>query len=176
MMLKRVGIAFVLAALLGAPAVLWAQERSEPLPAFALTTRPRVPVLNGSWRPLRVAKWTTLVAGTASAGYGFSANRDADERYVEIERICQVTPARCTGGATGPYADPVLEAMYQDVRALDKRSRMALIAGQVSLISSVVLFILDLRTGSAPPNVPYDPDRLRIVHGPGTIGVHVRTR
>jgi hypothetical protein len=134
-----------------------------------------VPLL-GTWRPLRIAKWTLLAAGTASAGYGFSTNRDADERYVEIEQICQTTPARCAGGATGRYADPALEAMYQDVRSLDNRSRLALIAGQVSLISSVVLFILDLRTDSSPPNVPYDPDRLRIDYGIGTIGVHIRIR
>jgi hypothetical protein len=172
MMWKLSGAAAVVV-VLAAPGAAPAQHREAWFEASA--TRD-VPVLSGSWRPLRIAKWATLAAGTASAGYGFSANRDADDRYVEIEQICQATPARCAGSATGPYADPALEAMYQDVRALDRRSRMALIAGQVSLISSVVLFILDLRTDTAPPNVPYDPDRLRFVYFRDGIGLHLRTR
>src|SRR5207237_4475461 len=77
--------------------------------------------------------------------------------YDEMETVCGPAPARCVAhNGDGSYKDVDLEARYQDVRSLDHRSRLALIGAQASLVTSVVLFIMD-RHESAPGNVPYNP-------------------
>lgn len=117
----------------------------------------------GSWSGLRVAKWTTAALSAGAAVYGVLNNRRADEEYEQLEELCSVEVSRCEqrlpGGA---YADAEVEAQYQDVRALDRRARTGLIAGQVGFAASVVLFVLDLRNSEGPANIPYDPRTLDV--------------
>ncbi|MBR9989715.1 MAG: hypothetical protein KFH98_08175 [Gemmatimonadetes bacterium] len=116
-----------------------------------------------NWRLLRVAKWTTAAGGTGLAVWGVVNNRRADELFEELERECLVDPDRCDDRLPdGAYADGALESRYQDVRHLDRQARSALIAGQVGLAASVVLFILDLRNSAGPANIPYEPRRIDI--------------
>lgn len=116
-----------------------------------------------AWRPVRVAKWTTLAAAAGAASYGFASNRRADRAYEDLERLCQQDRERCSARLPGgAYSDPALEAEYQRIRGLDRRARVALIAGQVGVAASVALFILDLRNERPPGNIPFDPDRLRL--------------
>lgn len=116
-----------------------------------------------SWSALRVAKWTTGVTAAGLAVYGVVSNRRADEQFEALERACEDDPARCMElFPGGEYADAELEAQYQDVRSLDRRARASLIAGQVGIAASVVLFILDLRNSADPDNIPYEPRSLDI--------------
>jgi len=110
------------------------------------------------FRLLRVAKWTVL-AGSAAAGvWGFVQNERADEKYRELEQQCEAEPARCRRRLSdGSYEDPAFEARYQEVRSLDRESHAALLAGQVGLAASVVLFLLDLGNIRPPADIPYDP-------------------
>jgi hypothetical protein len=116
------------------------------------------------WTSLRVAKWTTAGLAAGAAVYGVLNNRKADDEYEQLEQVCVVQPERCgerlPGGA---YADADMEAQYQNIRALDRRARTALIAGQVGIAAAVLLFVLDLRHDDGPANIPYDPDLLDIV-------------
>jgi hypothetical protein len=115
------------------------------------------------WRLLRVAKWTTATASAGLAVWGVVNNRRADQRFEALEQECLLDPARCEDRLpNGSYADPALEAQYQDVRDMDRNARTALIAGQVGLATSVVLFILDLRNNSGPSNIPYEPRRIDV--------------
>lgn len=114
-----------------------------------------------AWR--RIAKWTTLLASAGAAGYGFTENRAADREYEELERICEGNPALCEKQpASEAYADAALEARYQRIVDRDDRARLALLAGQVGIAASVVLFILDLPDQSTPEDIPYDPKPLRV--------------
>ena len=116
---------------------------------------PRHPVI-------RVGKWVTLAGAAASATYGIVANRDADERYSDLEQLCQDDPSRCTRRSTnGPFTDAALEAEYQDILRLDRRAKYSLAAGQISMALSVVLFILDLPRGGTGEDIPYKPPRFR---------------
>lgn len=127
-------------------------------------------------RAMRVAKWSTLVASLAAAGYGLMVHHDANDTFTRLETICEDEPGRCSERADdGSYADPELEDMYQRVLQRDERARAGLIASQIGLASSVVLFILDLRESDTPPNIIYDPDRFRIVPGRGG-GAELRWR
>lgn len=110
------------------------------------------------WRPLAVAKWTTAAAAAGAAVYGVVQNRRADHQYEDLEQVCVEEPFRCEERLpTGAYADAELEARYQNVRDLDGRAHAALIAGQIGVAASVVLFILDLRNSDGPQNIPYEP-------------------
>ena len=128
-----------------------------PLPALDSATQ------SSSWRALRVAKWTTAAAAAGAAVYGVMQNRRADERFEQLEQVCVTATWRCLERLpNGAYADAELEAQYQEVRSLDSRARTALIAGQVGVAASVVLFILDLRNSGGPENIPYEPRKLDV--------------
>ena len=130
------------------------------------------------WSPLRIAKWSLAGAAAGTAIYGFIHNQRADERYEALEQVCVQEPVRCGDVlATGEYADPELEAEYQAVRKMDARARTALVAGQVGVAASVVLFILDLRNGVSPENIPYEPRTIDIDRsrdGGLSLRVHLR--
>lgn len=117
----------------------------------------------GGWTALRVAKWSTAGVAAGTALYGFINNQRADDRFESIERACVLEPARCADRLPGgAYADAELEVEYQDARAIDRRARTALIAGQIGVAASVVLFIVDLRNSDAPADIPYEPRTLDV--------------
>jgi hypothetical protein len=149
----------------------------DTLPAVVLASE-RTAVAN--WRPLRLAKWTTLGASGAAAFYGFANNRRADDAFEGLERQCQDDRDRCLDRLPGgAYRDPTMEAEYQRVRSLDRRARTALVAGQIGIATSVVLFILDLRNEQPPPNIPFDPSRLQFAparDGGLSLGVSLPTK
>lgn len=144
---------------LGATAALAGPPlHAQTAPAQLDTTRQ-----TSSWSALRVAKWTTAAGAAGAAVYGVMQNRRADEQFEQLEQACVAEPSRCTERLpNGAYADAQLEARYQDVRSLDSRARTALIAGQVGVAASVVMFILDLRNSDGPENIPYEPGRLDV--------------
>jgi hypothetical protein len=128
-------------------------------------------------RPLRVAKWSTAVLSLGTAAYGFRAQHRADERYAALERICRSNPERCAPRTPqGAFVDAELERMYQRIVRLDDRARVFLFTTQVSVAASVVLFMLDLRPGERPRNIPYDPAGLQVVPGRDRIEVGWRVR
>ena len=131
-----------------------AQLHAQQIPAVA---RPDS-VMTGGWSMLRVAKWTTALAAAGTAIYGFTENQRADREYERLEQVCVDEPLRCDARLpNGAYTDADLEARYQDVRAIDRRARAALVAGQIGVAASVVMFIIDLRNSSPPANIPYEP-------------------
>jgi hypothetical protein len=128
-----------------------------PAPAEVLAQQ------NGRLPALRIAKWTVAGATAGTALYGFLKNRRADDLYLELEELCSADAERCDDRLPGgAYADPELERRYQDVRAIDRRARTALVVGQVGVAASVVLFILDLRNRDDPENIPYEPQGLTL--------------
>ena len=115
------------------------------------------------WTPFRIAKWSTLALSTTAAVYGFAQNRTADREYADIERVCDETPASCTRTTeNGPYSDAALETRYQSVVQRDSRARSALLAGQIGIAASVVLFVLDLPKSTSPQDIPYEPRPIRV--------------
>lgn len=131
-----------------------------------------------SWSVLRVAKWTSLLTSTGAAVYGFAQNRVADREYEDIERLCQDDPAACATQPGGGYLDAALEARYQSVVRRDDRARVALLAGQIGLAASVLMFILDLPESTTPDDIPYDPRPIRLNVGISQVelGLHFEIR
>lgn len=110
---------------------------------------------------VRVGKWITLGVAAGGAAYGFSESERADDLYAALERDCQADPDRCRARDGDAYTDADLEARYQDVLRIDRRTRQALFVSQASLLTSAILFIIDLRADKPRPDIPYDP-KLRL--------------
>ncbi len=116
-----------------------------------------------AWRPLRIAKWSTLLIAGGAAAYGFSQNRVADREYEDLEKECDANPAACLKvPGDDAYADPALEQRYQKIVDRDDRARLALLGGQLGILASVVMFIIDLPDRETPEDIPYDPKPLRV--------------
>ena len=114
------------------------------------------------WRPLRIAKWTTFLASGGAAAFGFVQNRRADREYEQLESECVAEPANCSVLEDGSYSNAALEARYQRIVDRDRTARTALLAGQIGLAASVIMFIIDLPERDTPEDIPYEPRPLRV--------------
>jgi hypothetical protein len=156
-MKMRLSLAVLMVCCVSAPA--FAQRAPMRIEAAQDTVREA----RGGWSVIRVAKWSAALASAGAAAYGFMENRAADREYEDIERACEAAPLACaTTTEGGTYADPALETRYQSVLQRDDRAQVALLAGQIGLAASVLLFILDLPEGTTPDDIPYEPRPLRL--------------
>lgn len=118
--------------------------------------------IRSSWRPMRIVKWTALFASTGAAAYGFAENRVADREYEELELECDAVPTSCGKVADGDaYLNPALEARYQRILERDDNAQLALLAGQIGIAASVIMFIIDLPEGENTEDIPYEPKPFR---------------
>jgi hypothetical protein len=103
-----------------------------------------------------------------------SANNKANTAYSELQNSCFQDPHLCDLTSDGSYADPGSEALYQESLHQDKRARAFLISGEVALLGTVALFVIDLtRHKGPPPNKPWNPEITTGPHGTTHIGVRV---
>jgi hypothetical protein len=122
-------------------------------------------------RPLRVAKWSVVVAAGGAGIYGFLQNNDADDRFHDLEQLCQQQQFRCAARTErGEYADTEFEDLYQHVRRLDGRSHKALLFSQIG----VALFLLDLANSDAPRDIPWVPANVEAEPVAGRIELSLR--
>jgi hypothetical protein len=118
--------------------------------------------VRSAWRPMRIVKWTSLIASTGAAAYGFSQNRVADREYEQLERDCEAAPFSCAKASeSGPYLDTALEQKYQRILERDEDAKVALLAGQIGIAASVIMFIIDLPDRDDPEDIPYEPRPVR---------------
>lgn len=145
-------------------------------PVFAPADTSEIDV-RSPWRPMRIAKWTGALASTGAAAYGFTQNRRADRDYEQLELECQANPERCLKLENGQYADAAMEQRYQRIVQRDRRARTALLAGQIGLVASVIMFIIDLPDRETPEDIPYEPRPLRFnLRGDGSTEVSAQLR
>jgi len=112
---------------------------------------------------VEIAKWTAGGLALAAGAGAFIIQGDAQDRFEELERFCEESPAVCAEvTADGRYADPALERRYQDIRTDYRNSRWLLYGAHLLAATSVVLFIVDLPRDATPDNVPYEPPALRV--------------
>ena len=105
-----------------------------------------------SWA--RYGKWTTLGLAAGAIALGAATHDRADRDYEALLDFCRGS-GPCPLGPDGRYTNPEAEAMYLRVRNGDRLARGFLIGGQVALITSAVLFVVDLTRGKEPRNIPY---------------------
>lgn len=122
-----------------------------------------------------VGKWVSLSVGAGLAGLGFALNNEADDAFRELDLMCFADPDACELAQDGSYADPALEASYQDILAKDRGARASLMGAQLSFAVSLILFVVDFQRSDEPEDVPYEPEGERsqvgLSVGPGELAV-----
>ena len=140
----------LLAGWVGAPCLV-AQDSLAPAPRTSSWTRPVVHY--GKWLSAASAVGFTLLA----AHEHDTANRS----WNQLLDLCRHDNAACQVGADGRYETYEAELLYQKTLYYDRRARHRMIVGQISVLTSAALFILDLRHGGGePPNIPFHGLRL----------------
>lgn len=139
---------------------------SESTFSLAASIGPESPSAFSRRRLLRVGKWTLLGVALGMGGYALVRSGDAEEQYEALRRLCDADRDRCLVEG-GRYVDGEAETLYQTALLHDKRARIGIVAGQVSLLGSVALFIADLENDRGPSDIPYPSTRSHRVTGIG---------
>ena len=111
------------------------------------------------WRgTARVAKWVLAGATIALGIYAFAEHDKAESEQARLRDRCDSAPGLCTV-TDGRYTDPESEALHQRAVRHDRHARMGIVAGQITLLGGVALFLYDLRNDGGPDNIPYPAQR-----------------
>lgn len=107
------------------------------------------------WRGrARIAKWVLAGATIALGVYAFTQHDAAEQDQARLRARCDGAPELCTV-TDGRYTDPESEALHQRAVRHDRRARTGIVAGQITLLGGVALFLYDLRNDGGPDNIPY---------------------
>jgi hypothetical protein len=127
--------------------------------AIVLPARAQEPREARDWRSLAgVAKWVLAGATIALGVYAYTEHDAAERVYGTLRNRCETSPDACAV-AGGQYADPESEALHQTAVGHDRRARTGIVAGQITLLGGVALFLYDLRDDGGPDNIPYPSPR-----------------
>lgn len=148
-----------------------------PAPAFGQTT-----VAANAGEPWIVTashwgKWPALAGAGALVTMAVMRNNDAKAARAELRDYCSEDATRCVT-VPGPdgddiYFDPGAEALYQEYAALTRQARGFLVGGQVGVLVTGAMFLIDLvyqRDGF--DNIPYTP--FELYSTPDRLGLSVR--
>lgn len=151
-------------------AVLLAGGAVPPLSAQDLTGQGRPWIAEVShW-----GRWVTLAGAAGLITMAAIRHQDAQSALTELEDYCMPDVTMCVivGGPDGNdvYLDPEAEAIYQQYAALEHSARGFLFGGQLSLLTSGAMFVVDIlhRTEDFD-NIPYTP--LELYTTPNRIGL-----
>lgn len=117
---------------------------------------------------VKYGKWAAATLAVGFTAFGIQAHNRADADFRSLADYCR-TSASCQIGADGRYVDPVAESRYWDVVHGDRLSRALLVTGQLNLIAGVALFVIELKHGRGPQNIPYSP----LIVEPGPVGTRI---
>lgn len=105
-----------------------------------------------------VGKWVLAGATVVLGAYAYAEHNAAERVQRQLRERCDGTPESCTV-VEGRYADPESEALHQRAVSHDRRARTGIVAGQITLLGGVALFLYDLRGDGGPDNIPYPSPR-----------------
>jgi hypothetical protein len=105
---------------------------------------------------IHYGKWATAATAVGLTILAAREHARAQDEWRELLSLCRDNNAACQLRQDGRYVDYDAELLFQLTTYYDRRARSRLIGGQVSLLASATLFILDLRhQGGNPPNIPF---------------------
>lgn len=102
---------------------------------------------------IRWGKWGAALVAVAATGIGVHQHNAGNNAYADLVHYC--ANVTCTIGPDGHYEDGFAEATYRQVVRDDRSARVWIVAGQLAAVGSAVLFVLELKHQSEPPNIPY---------------------
>jgi hypothetical protein len=125
------------------------------LMALSLPLRAQETDFARDWRRfVRVGKWVLAGATVALGVYAYAEHGAAERAYDDLRDRCDSSPATCNV-TDGRYTDVESEALHQRAVRHDRRARAGILAGQITLLGGVALFLYDLRNDGGPDNIPY---------------------
>ena len=129
------------------------------LVALSLPLRAQESHAPRDWRGVaRVGKWVLAGATVALGVYAYTEHDAAERVQGRLRERCDGAPERCTV-VDGRYSDAESEALHQRAVRHDRRARTGIVAGQITLLGGVALFLYDLRGDGRPDNIPYPSPR-----------------
>jgi hypothetical protein len=109
-------------------------------------------------RVVRVGKWVLVGATVALGVYAYAEHSAAERAHDDLRDRCDSSPTACNV-TDGRYTDVESEALHQRAVQHDRRARTGILAGQITLLGGVALFLYDLRNDGGPDNIPYPSPR-----------------
>jgi hypothetical protein len=116
------------------------------------------------WRgAAHIAKWVLAGATIALGAYAYTEHHAAERAHDRLRDRCDSSPEACTV-VDGRYGDAESEGLHQRAVRHDRRARTGIVAGQITLLGGVALFLYDLRGDRGPDNIPYPSPRRTALH------------
>jgi hypothetical protein len=108
-------------------------------------------------------KWVAAAGAVGLTALAIEQHRHSNDAWNALLAICNNDSQNCSIGPDGRYRNYQSEYQYQLALYYDHRARLRLVAGQVSLLAAVGLFVADLHSGSGTTtNIPVKPVTLRL--------------
>jgi len=144
-------LALVLAARAGA---------AQAAPASGIDSTPRAAWTRAA---AHYGKWAVAAGAVAFTALAIEQHRHSNDAWNNLIAICNGNSQLCAVGPDGRYRNYQSEYYYQLAVYYDHRARWRLMAGQVSLLAAVGLFVYDLKGQSPTPhNQPVHPVKLAL--------------
>jgi hypothetical protein len=132
------------------------------LPAAAQAqTAPRIDTVPAL---VRHGKWVGAAAFAGVITMAVVQHNSANRAWDRLVEYCNT--ANCALAPDGRYQDAGAEAHYQNVVRGDRAARVWLIAGQVTLVGTAALFVLELTRERGTTNIPFSG----LLVEPGRVG------
>ena len=144
----------ILAVAVQAPRSAGAQALAAPVASAA------PPKAGRGWTAIRVAKWALLGVAAGFGTYALTHSDRADRAYGDLRALCSEEPNACEIDG-GRYMGARAESLYRGSVREDRRAQVGILGGQLALLGSVALFVVDLRNGRGPENIPFPGAGLR---------------
>lgn len=108
---------------------------------------------------IHYGKWAAVAGAVAFTALAIEQHRHSNAAWNSLLAICNQNSQNCSIGPDGRYRNYQSEYDYQLAIYYDHRARWRLVAGQVSLLAAVGLFVADLHGGrsATPPNQTVHP-------------------
>lgn len=102
-------------------------------------------------------KWLTALTSAALIMFAQREHSQSRREWNALLDICRSAQDACALGSDGRYVRTDAEALYQRSRAFDRAANRWLLGAQAGLLATTALFIIDLRPGQGPDNIPFAP-------------------
>jgi len=100
-------------------------------------------------------KWVTLGAAIGFTVAAVVQHNHAQDYWNQLQRLCTTNNQACMLGSDGRYQAYEAELLYQQTIYYDHLARHRIVIGQLNLLASVGMFVLEFkRRELAPPNIP----------------------
>lgn len=119
-------------------------------------------------------KWLTALGAAAFTVLAAQEHNRSEREWDALLVICRSADDACATGSDGRYVRSDAELLYQRSRYYDRRANRRLLGAQASLVVTAALFILDLRPGDGPDNIPFSPVRVTVEPTAGGAEVGMR--